>query len=97
MTDEGLSVLRAYLGQMPPAKVTDTDKLALLLCSSWAELDAGSDGGMTGDKLLGRMEDVHWEPPVLSFRIERHGGTVLGSVYARALRDRWQAEYSRRT
>jgi hypothetical protein len=29
---------------------------------------------MTGDKLLDRMEKVVWEPPVLTFTIERHGG-----------------------
>ena len=31
---------------------------------------------------LGRMEDISWNPPVLSFTIERHGGTVMGSTRA---------------
>ena len=33
-------------------------------------------------KLIGRMESVTWTPPILTFRIERHSGTVNGSVYA---------------
>jgi hypothetical protein len=37
---------------------------------------------MTGQKLLGRMEEVVWEPPILSFTVERHGGTVQGSSRA---------------
>jgi hypothetical protein len=31
---------------------------------------------------LRRIEAAEWSPPVLSFRIERHGGTVLGSTRA---------------
>jgi hypothetical protein len=42
---------------------------------------------MDAEKLYGRMEAVHWEAPVLMFRIERHGGTVLGST--RAERHQW--------
>ena len=33
-------------------------------------------------KLIGRMEDVQWQAPILSFNIERHGGTVQGSTRA---------------
>jgi len=31
---------------------------------------------------IGRAEDVHWEPPVLSFVLERHGATAMGSTRA---------------
>src|SRR5713101_1397585 len=34
---------------------------------------------MCADKLY-RLEDLEWNPPVLSFVIERHGGTVKGST-----------------
>ena len=37
---------------------------------------------MEGYKLRNRMEAVVWNPPMLKFSIERHGATVLGSVYA---------------
>ena len=36
---------------------------------------------MTSFKLF-RAENLHWDPPVLSFTIERHGATVLGSTRA---------------
>jgi hypothetical protein len=32
------------------------------------------------DCKLRRLEDLSWNPPVLSFTIERHGATVLGST-----------------
>jgi hypothetical protein len=37
---------------------------------------------MDGHKALGRTEEMRWTPPHLTFDIERHGGTVSGSVYA---------------
>jgi hypothetical protein len=55
--------------------------MAISVSPSWDVL-AGDDGGMTGVKLVGRMEAVVWQPPRLTFRIERHGGTVLGSTRA---------------
>jgi hypothetical protein len=42
-----------------------------LLAACWQEFN-GDDGGMSGDKLLGRMEEVIWEPPTLSLTVERH-------------------------
>ena len=54
----------------------------MLLASCWDELDGGSEQGMEGLKLYYRVEDLCWQPPLLSFRIERHGATVQGSVYA---------------
>ena len=42
---------------------------------------------MSGRKLSGRIEDARWDPPLLSFSIERHGATVLGST--RAELHRW--------
>src|SRR5579862_7672951 len=53
-----------------------------LLAACWIDLDVADPGGMSPDKLLGRTERMSWRPPVLSFDIERHGGTVLGSVRA---------------
>jgi hypothetical protein len=40
-------------------------------------------------------EDVTWSPPLLSFTIERHGGTVLGST--RAEKQRWTLNLESRT
>ena len=45
--------------------------------------------GMNADKLH-RIELLTWDPPRLSFLIERHGGTVKGST--RAERYEWQID-----
>lgn len=37
---------------------------------------------MDAYKLRGRLEEVRWKPPLLTFAIERHGATVLGSTRA---------------
>jgi hypothetical protein len=39
------------------------------------------------------MEAVHWEPPLLSFTIERHGAMALGST--RAELQRWRVDLRR--
>ena len=46
-------------------------------------------------KLLGRMEDVTWDPHILTFKIERHGGTVMGS--SRAEFQRWKVDVNKMT
>ena len=56
---------------------------------------AATMAGMAGHKLIGRMEHVEWNPPVLTFVIERHGGTVLGST--RAELQRWTVDLDRKT
>jgi hypothetical protein len=72
---------RKYLNELAPGPIEDTPTIEGLLASCWHEI-GGDDGGMVGYKLKGRMEDVVWSPPLLRFRIERHGATVYGSVYA---------------
>jgi len=74
--------LLEYLGSIPPGPVTDGDSLESLLASAWEEFAGASDGGMQGDKLYGRMEAISWEPPILIFKLERHGGKVQGSTRA---------------
>ncbi len=52
------------------------------LAACWHQLHGGNEGGMEPGKLRGRTEDMVWEPPFLRFRVERHGGTALGSSRA---------------
>jgi hypothetical protein len=73
--------VKDLLDSLAPGKLADTAVLERLLAAGWDDF-TGSDGGMEGYKLLGRMEKVHWQPPILSFDIERHGGTVCGSTRA---------------
>lgn len=74
--------LLEYLSTMSPGEIADVGQLDSLLAACWDQFDGGNAEGMEAYKLLGRMESISWNPPVLSFTIERHGGTVLGSTRA---------------
>lgn len=74
--------LLEYLSSLPEGPILDTGELAELLADCWGEFDGGGAEGMAGYKLPRRMERVDWHPPFLTFRIERHGGTILGSTRA---------------
>ena len=88
-TPNVLNRLIGFLETIPQGPITDTTELEPLLAACWPELH-GDHSGMEGRKLLGRMEDVAWNPPLLSFTIERHGGTVQGST--RAELQRWTVD-----
>jgi hypothetical protein len=77
-----LDRLRSYLASIPAGPITELGELPNLLATCWGDLHGGDFEAMAGHKLHNRMEDVTWDPPVLSFTIERHGGTVLGSSRA---------------
>jgi hypothetical protein len=86
--------LTSYLRNLDPGPVEHTDQLERLLARVWDDL-GGDEAGMTGDKLIGRMEQADWTPPRLTFAIERHGGTVLGST--RAELERWTVDLDTQT
>jgi hypothetical protein len=86
--------LTGYLKNLGHGPVEHTDRLERLLAKVWGDL-GGDQAGMTGDKLIGRMEQAEWTPPKLSFSIERHGGTVLGST--RAELQRWTIDLDSQT
>jgi len=74
-----------YLKSLPAGPVSETKKLEELLSVCWEEFDGSNAENMSGYKLHNRMEEVEWEPPILGFTIERHGGTVMGSSRAELL------------
>lgn len=86
--------LVTYLKQTPEGVITDTAELEELLAECWGEF-IGDYGGMEPRKLLGRMDDVLWRPPILEFVIERHGGTAMGS--SRAELQHWTIDVEHRT
>jgi hypothetical protein len=86
--------LGELLATIPPGPVPDPADLERLLATCWHGFKS-DDGGMTGDKLLGRMEEVVWKPPLLSFTIERHGGTVMGS--SRVTLQKWTLNLENKT
>ena len=77
-----ITELKDHLAASGSGPITDSTEVQHLLAASWHLLDGSNDGGMEAHKLHGRMEDVTWNPPVLKFVVERHGGTTLGSTRA---------------
>jgi len=77
-----LDNLRSYLADVSAGAISAVAPLEKLLAQAWDELKGGDKGGMAACKLLGRTEEMSWDPPVLTFNLERHGGTVQGSTRA---------------
>lgn len=81
--------LRDLLSTIPSGHMSDGDCLQVLaeLSQCWESIPGSDIKSTTADKLR-RAEEVCWTPPILSFTLERHGGTVLGS--SRASLHRWE-------
>lgn len=62
---------------------------------NWGSFAGGYEGGMTPKKLVGRMENAEWNPPIFRFQIERHGGLMMGS--SRAEVQIWQVDLDNMT
>lgn len=82
--------LRDYLNSMPAGKITDICTVEHLLAQCWDQFKGCDEGGMAEYKLLGRTENMEWDPPILSFTIERHGWTKFGS--SRAQLQHWEID-----
>jgi len=87
-----LEQLREYLRGRPRGPVRDEDHAALvrLMSHAWPEFDGSEEEGMDSVKLA-RMERPCWDPPVLTFRIERHGAMVAGGS-SRAEMQTWTVD-----
>lgn len=86
-----MKLLRDLLSTMPPGHMSDGDCLQVLaeLSQCWESIPGSEVKSTTADKLR-RAEEVCWTPPILSFSLERHGGTVLGS--SRASLHYWEVD-----
>ncbi len=91
---EAFALLRKHLFGIAPGEIAETGRVTALLAGCWHEFVGAESQRMHAGK-LGRMEDVRWEPPVLSFRIERHGAMGKGSTRAE-LQD-WRVDLDRKT
>jgi hypothetical protein len=56
--------------------------LTARLIDAWNEIDGTFAESTFAAKLKSRIEKPEWSPPILTFLIARHGGTVLGSTRA---------------
>ena len=71
-----------YLESLKAGKISNTAQLEALLSVCWHEFKNSDEESMEGYKLHKRMKEVTWEPPILTFVLERHGATVCGSSRA---------------
>jgi hypothetical protein len=83
-----------YLSSIPEGAISDTGQIEDLLSECWDEFDGSNEERMEGNKLHGRMKDVSWSHPIISFVIERHGGTVQGST--RAENQEWEVNVEKK-
>jgi len=90
MASKSVARLSDHLASVPPGLIEDIQSLESLLVDCWPDLDGSGGEGMYASKLRGRMESVKWNPPILSFEIERHGGAVMGST--RAALHEWKVD-----
>ena len=96
MTIENLSrVLNGVPAGAIPASISD--ELFRYVVASWNEFSGSRITKMDALKILrdDGPAEVTWYPPRLSFVIERHGGTVLGST--RAEKQQWTMNLEKRT
>ena len=91
-----INTLIQVLGQTSPGALTKDvcDKVVPLLRECWQDFRGWDETSMQPWK-LDRAEELHWNPPLLSFTIERHGAIVLGST--RAELQRWKLNLTTRT
>jgi hypothetical protein len=86
-----LTELRVTMYNLPaaPIPLEMRDRVLELVLECWFEFDSSRTGKMEPWKTRrdGGPENLTWLPPLLSFEIDRHGGTVMGST--RAERQRW--------
>jgi hypothetical protein len=93
-TGSAFDLLKRQLFELSPGEVTEVGRVAMRLASCWHEFTGSGSERMHAGK-LGRMEAVRWDPPVLSFTIERHGAMSVGST--RAELQQWRIDLGRKT
>lgn len=83
MAIKELDQLRGFLESQPAGLLTDgvSSEVINMLMDIWGLLP-NSDAHKTSADKLSRAEEFRWKPPILSFSLERHGGTVQGSTRA---------------
>ena len=77
-----LQNLNQHLTALPSGPIGDEGTVRSLLYHAWDHLLIGDDGGFKKDNHMHRVVNLVWDPPHLTFDIERHGGLVQGSIRA---------------
>lgn len=77
-----LHKLASELTRLPVGPISDEGTVRSLLYDAWDDLFITNHGGFERSKHIGRAVNLTWDPPCLTFDIERHGGFVQGSSRA---------------
>ena len=77
-----IQLLNKALIAIPSGPIHASGQVEQLLMDAWDDFSGSTGGGMAAEKISGRTYDLDWDLPVLSFKIERHGGIVQGSSHA---------------
>ena len=98
MPDVGMwKQLQRLLARVTTGHLNDTEssRVEKFLSENWDQLVEDIDGGMQGFKVMGRTEEMEWQPPLLSFNIERHGRPAVGSSRAQVQQWRFNTDQCR--
>ena len=90
--DQVIGELRQYLARFAPRhrfRDDDATQLIGLLKGCWSSIGGSYEEAMAEHKLE-RAYDLEWQPPLLTFRIERHGSYMVGSN--RAEKQWWEID-----
>lgn len=93
-TSETLGTLSVLLRKNGPGPIVDVEEVRNALSAAWDEC-VGSDQTEMAAYKATRATSMEWNPPRLTFLIERHGGAALGS--SRAEKQRWTIDLGART
>jgi len=87
-----MNALREVLKTIPPGPLNYNSAVVGALVAAWDSI-SDSDVQSTSREKMYRLEQIDWSPPILTFILERHGGTVNGST--RAALHRWTVDVSK--
>lgn len=97
-SSNSISKLHLFLNELPTGEIQDSDENRKdnlkLLVNAWEWLK-GNIGQNTDSIKIYWAESICWNPSILSFVLERHGGTVHGS--SRAFLHHWEVDVEQGT
>lgn len=90
--------LKTLLHSFPVGPIEDTEEIESRLTQCWESFSGSDDTKMHAGKLArnGSLENASWNPPILSFDVERHGAMVGGGS-SRAELQHWMLNIETRT
>lgn len=80
-SDDSITSLHSFVKRLPTGEIQDSGAVCSLLQDCWDLLEGSHDQNTSSTKIY-RAESMSWTPPILSFVLERHGGTINGSSRA---------------